>query len=171
MTDQADNEGVFKAILTPHRSLSGRGFFLVMLFVAVVCAGWGLYFASLGAWPILGFFGLDVLIIYVAFRMNYRDGRAYEAVDVTPEALTLTRVAPSGRKDRFTFQTYWVRVLLSEWPDGRTVLRLASHGEELVFGTFLTDDERKDFAVALRDALQKARNPNLSGPLSADGFA
>ncbi|MEL7050051.1 MAG: DUF2244 domain-containing protein [Pseudomonadota bacterium] len=150
--------GRFRAVLTPHRSLSNRGFLILMTFVSVVCLGVGLFFLALGAWPIMGFMGLDILLVYWAFRVNYRSGRGYETVEVTPQQLTLTRVAPSGKEVEFNFNPYWVRVLLSEWPDGRTVLRLASHGEELVFGAFLTDDERKDFAEALRSALVEARS-------------
>lgn len=129
-----------------------------MGFVVLVCLVGGLYFLSLGAWPVFGFFGLDVLIIYLAFRANYKSGRAYETVDLTPQSLTLTQVSAAGRETRHVFNPYWVRVLLSEWPDGRTVLRLAAQGEELVLGRFLTDDERKDFAKALRDALTEARS-------------
>ncbi|MEO1206857.1 MAG: DUF2244 domain-containing protein [Pseudomonadota bacterium] len=155
---QAETSKGFRAILTPHRSLSRRGFYILMAFVSLVCLSVGLFFLSLGAWPIFGFMGLDILLIYWAFRVNYRSGRGYETVDLTPQELTLTRVAPSGKEDRFVFNPYWVRVLLSEWPDGRTVMRLASHGEELVFGTCLTDEERKDFAKALKNALVEARS-------------
>lgn len=128
-----------------------------MAFVAVVCFGAGLFFLSIGAWPIFGFFGLDVLLLFWAFRANYRSGREYETVELTPQELTLTRVSAAGLQVRQVFNPYWVRVLLSEWPDGRTVLRLASHGEETVFGRFLTDDERRDFAGALTAALVEAR--------------
>ncbi|MEO1281754.1 MAG: DUF2244 domain-containing protein [Pseudomonadota bacterium] len=158
MNEQKEQaSGRFRAILTPHRSLSRRGFYILMAFVTLVCLSVGLFFLSLGAWPIFGFMGLDILIVYWAFRVNYRSGRGYETVDLTPQELTLTRVAPSGKEDRFVFNPYWVRVLLSEWPDGRTVMRLASHGEELVFGAYLTDEERKEFAEALRNALVEAR--------------
>lgn len=148
---------LFSAILTPHRSLSRRGFGVLMAFVAVVCFGAGLFFLALGAWPIFGFFGLDIVLVYVAFRVNYKSGREYETVELTPQELTLTRVSSRGLSDRKVFNPYWVRVLLSEWPDGRTVLRLASHGEETVFGRFLTDEERRDFAGALKAALVEAR--------------
>jgi uncharacterized membrane protein len=111
----------------------------------------------MGAWPVLGFFGLDVVIIYIAFRLNYRAGRLHETVELNSSDLTVTRFHPSGRTERFVLNPYWVRVRLAEGKDGRTDLRLHLHGKELSFGRFLTDDERRDFAKALTGALIEAR--------------
>src|SRR4029078_9097194 len=72
----------FRALLTPHRSLSPTGFMILMGAVCLVSFGTGLLFYLLGAWPVIGFMGLDVLLIYVAFRLNYREGRLYELVDL-----------------------------------------------------------------------------------------
>ncbi len=147
----------FHAVLTPHRSLGPRGFLLLMAAVAGVSFISGVAFYLTGAWPVSGFFGLDVLLIYIAFRLNYRSGRIYETVDLTPAVLTLRRIHPSGRTEQFDCNPYWARVNLREWPDGRTDLRIASHGRELAFGRFLTDDERRDFAGALKQALFDTR--------------
>jgi uncharacterized membrane protein len=147
----------FRAVLTPYRSLGATGFLILMSAIGLVSFVMGVAFLLLGAWPVMGFFGLDALLIYVAFRLNYRSGRAFETVELTPDLLTLTRVEPSGARARFEFNPYWVRVLLSERPDGRTELRLASHGREYPFARFLTDDERREFAKALTGALSKAR--------------
>ena len=96
---------------------------------------------GIGAWPILVFCGLDVALIYIAFKLNYRDGRAYETVDLTPELLTVTSVEAYGRRRAFEFNPYWVRVNLHEHHDGRTELELAHHGRRLVFAHCLNDDE------------------------------
>lgn len=151
----------FHAMLTPHRSLSPAGF--VILMAAVGCTSFvlGMMFLMMGAWPVFGFLGLDVLLIYIAFKLNYRSGRRFELVDVTREQLIVTRVHPCGRRESFDFNPFWARVLLSEWPDGRTELRLAAHGRELLFGQFLTDDERRDFASALKGALTEARGARI----------
>ena len=117
----------------------------------------GMAFLLAGAWPVMGFFGLDVLVIYIAFKLNYRSGRLYETVEVEPSALTVTRVEPSGRSRAFQFETAWVRVDLQVAHDGRSELKLRHHARELIFGRFLTDDERRDLADALRGALLKAR--------------
>jgi uncharacterized membrane protein len=157
--DQTQAEpGAFHAVLTPYRSLGPGGFLVLMIALGAASFVTGMVFLIAGAWPVMGFFGLDVLLVYVAFRLNYRSGRLYETVDVTPARLTLTRVHPSGRQERFDCNPYWARVDLREWPDGRTALSILSHGRELVFGRFLTDEERRDLADSLRTALLAARS-------------
>jgi len=153
---QAQPDG-FHAVLTPHRSLSPRGFLTLMGAVASISFVAGLAFLLIGAWPVFGFFGLDVALIYAAFKLNYRSGRLYETVELTPDVLTVTRVSPSGKAESFDFNPYWVRVHLTEGPQGRTDLRLASHGREFSFARFLTDDERRDLSKALAGALAQAR--------------
>jgi uncharacterized membrane protein len=111
----------------------------------------------MGAWPIFGFFGLDVFLVYVAFRLNYRSARLYETVDLTDDALIVKRVRPSGRVESWSFNPYWVQLDLAEPFGHRAELSLSSHGRRLVFGRFLTDDEKKEFATALKDALTECR--------------
>ena len=149
--------GAFRAVLTPYRSLSPTGFLVLMVALGAVSFVTGIVFLLVGAWPVLGFFGLDVALVYIAFKLNYRSGRLFETVEVTPAKLTWTRVHPSGRRAQFDCNPYWARVALREWPDGRTDLRLIAQGKVLVFGRFLTDDERRQFATALTGALVDAR--------------
>src|ERR1700752_1906874 len=87
---------LFSAIITPHRSLSSTGFLLVMLLVGGSSFAAGIVFFVIGAWPVIGFMGLDVLLVYWAFRANYRAAAAYEEVTVTPSELRLRRVSPPG---------------------------------------------------------------------------
>jgi uncharacterized membrane protein len=150
-------EEAFRAVLTPYRSLSPAGFLVLMGAVGLVSFVMGVVLLALGAWPVFGFLGLDVLLIYLAFRLNYRAGRQYETVELTRDVLTLTRVHPSGRRERFQFNPYWVRVQLHEGRHGRAHLCLASHGSNLSIGRFLTDDEKREFAEALKGALLVAR--------------
>lgn len=144
-------------VLSSYRSLSARGFLILMSTLALVSFVAGMAFLLMGAWPVFGFFGLDVLLIFIAFRLNYRDGRLHETVELGPRQLIVTRFLPSGKMERFEFNPYWVRVLCSEGVDGRTSLALASHGNVFSFGSFLTDEERKEFAGVLSDAVQIAR--------------
>lgn len=164
MTDHAEQQGegrpegaTTRWILTSYRSLSRRGFVILMSLLALVSFVAGVFFLTIGAWPVFGFFGLDVLLIYLAFKLNYRSGRLYETVDLDPRLLTVTRVQPSGKAERYEFNPYWVRVRLSERVDGHTALALTSHGEVFPFARFLTDDERRDFANVLQNALSVAR--------------
>ena len=101
---------------------------------------------------------LSVALVYYAFKRNYRDGRLYETITLSPEALKLTRVHPSGRCEEFDFNPYWARVrCTTDRPDGRTSLRLVAQGREILFGQFLTDDERRNLADALTGALISSR--------------
>ena len=150
--------GTGRFILHPHRSLSPRAFLILMTFISTVSFVAGMAFLMMGAWPVFGFFGLDVALIYFAFRLNFRDGRIYETIDISPSQLTLTRVHPAGKREAFEFNPYWARVRFKELaPDGRTALSLAAQGHEVTFAQFLTDEERLDLAQALNDALLKAR--------------
>ena len=153
--DQEDR--AFRAVLHAHRSLSPRGFLILMSALGVVSFIAGMVFLLIGAWPVFGFFGLDVLLVYIAFKLNYRSGRALELVELTPALLTVTRVDPAGQRRSYDFNPYWVRVLFSEAVDGRTSLKLTSHGQEFEFARLLNDEERREFAVVLRNALVVAR--------------
>lgn len=148
----------FRAVLTPHRSLGPKGFMILMAAIGVVSFATGLFFYLLGAWPVIGFMGLDVLLIYIAFKLNFRALRLYETIDLTDDALTVTRVAPSGKAQSWSFNPYWVRLSLQQRLGRSSELSIASHGRRLVFASFLTDDEREDFASALSSALAAARS-------------
>ena len=155
----ADEEAVrFDAVLHPHASLTPRGFFLLMAVIGLVSFCAGIAFILIGAWPVFGFFGLDVLLVYLAFKLNYRDARRYETVRLTESLLTVERVAPSGRRERWRFQPYWLQVELLEQPSARSALTLRSHGRILEIGKFLTTDEKIDLANALRAELNKLRS-------------
>jgi uncharacterized membrane protein len=166
-TDQhgqlSSRDAPFSAVLTPHRSLGPRGFIILMTAIGIVSFGTGLAFILTGAWPVFGFFGLDFLLIYLAFKLNYRSAKLYETVELDPNVLRVTRVHPSGRQESWEFNPYWVRLELEEDDQGdQSALKLRSHGRELVVGGFLSEDERRDFAQALNGALFKARSGALA---------
>lgn len=146
----------FDAVLRPHRSLGPRGFMVVMGFIGVVSFIAGVVFTAMGAWPVFGFFGLDVLAIYIAFRINFRAARLNERVRLSSSLLHITRTLPSGLDRVWRFNPYWARIGLAGSGDGEGVA-VRSHGQSVVLGRFLTADEQQDFAVALDDALIKAR--------------
>jgi len=143
--------------LYPHRSLSPRGFTILMIAISAVSFCAGLVFFLKGAWPIFGFFGLDVALIYWAFKASYRSGRAHEVIRMTPRELTVERVSASGRSRRWSFQPYWLRVVLEERTGRTSRLTLRSHGREFEVGDFLTTEERDEVATALRHALAQCR--------------
>jgi uncharacterized membrane protein len=147
----------FDAVLYPHRSLPPQGFMLLMLVLSVVSFAAGVSFVLLGAWPILGYFGLDVLLVYLAFRASYRSARMHEWVRLTEDTLTVERVGQRGERRRWQFQPYWLRVVLEERNETNRLV-LTSHGRELVVGGFLAPAERRNLAVALKEALSRWRH-------------
>lgn len=147
----------FDAVLHPQRSLSPAGFLALMAVLVAVSFTAGIVFLAMGAWPVFGFFGLDILLLYIAFRLNYRSGRAYQTVQLTDTELIVRDVDPKGRERSWRFEPTWLRVELEEPAGPRSALALCSHGGALIIGAFLTPEEKEDFARALRRALQDWR--------------
>jgi uncharacterized membrane protein len=149
---------IFSAVITPHRSLGPRGFVIFMLCLGGLSFVSGVAFVLMGAWPVCGFFGLDVLLVYLAFRANYRTGRAYEEVIVTASELTVRKVSPRGGVREWTLNPVWVkldRIVHQEF--GIERLFLVSHGRRLSIAACLGPDEKESFARALSIALGEAR--------------
>lgn len=148
---------VFDAVLHPHRSLSRRGFAILMTAVALVGFAGGVAFVYLGAWPITGFGIVELGLFYVMFRLNYRSARLFERLRLTRDELTVERHEVNGEIRHWRFQTYWLRVSLDDPPAQDSQLTLSSHGRQLTVGSFLTATERADFAHALKAALADLR--------------
>ncbi len=156
----------FDATLTPHRSLGPLGFTLLMGFFATVSLAIGIGFLMIGAWPVIGFFGLDVALVWFAFRFSYRSGRMREHLRLSQGLLTVRRILPSGRVREWRFQPYWLRVEMDDPPRHDSQLTLASHGRRLTVGDFLSVPERHDLARALSNALDRLRclpSPTTAG--------
>jgi uncharacterized membrane protein len=149
---------IFSATLTPHRSLGRVGFLILMVLFGGVSFVTGMLFLVIGAWPVLGFFGLDVLLLYWAFRLNYRHADAYEQVTVTPSTLKVRKVSHLGRAREWVLNPLWVRLDKIELEEfGIDRLFLISRGRKLTIASFLGPDEKASFAKELGNALSEAR--------------
>jgi uncharacterized membrane protein len=158
---------LFSALLTPHRSLSRTAFLVLMGFVGVISFAAGVAFWMMGAWPVFGFFGLDALAIYWAFKINFRHGKAMEEIRITPSELRLRRVSHRGQAVEFVLNPLWVQ-LDQEIHDeyGVEKLYLLSRGRRVSVGSFLGPDEKASFAKALNAALQAARRGPTYNPVT-----
>jgi uncharacterized membrane protein len=168
--EQSDGEGepqIFSALLTPHRSLNRAGFLAVMLFLSVVSFVTGTVFLMMGAWPVFGFFGLDVLVIWWAFRVNFRTARASEEIVVTPSELRVRRVSHRGHVAEWVLNPLWVKLdLEADEEFGIEHLYLVSRGRRLTIASFLGPEEKASFAKALIDALNAAKRGPTYNPIA-----
>jgi uncharacterized membrane protein len=149
---------LFSALVTPHRSLSRAGFLIVMAAVGGISFVAGTVFLLLGAWPVFGFFGLDVLLVYWAFRVNYRAAAAFEEVTVTACELRVRQVSHRGKASEWSFNPLWVRLEREDNEEfGLQRLFLVSRGRRLPVASLLGPREKESFAAALGAAIGEAK--------------
>ena len=154
----ASEPALFSAVVTPHRSLGRAGFLIVMAAVTGVSFVAGVVFLLLGAWPVFGFFGLDVLLVYWAFRVNYRAAAAFEEVTVTACELRVRKVSHRGKASEWSFNPLWVRLEREDHEEfGLEHLFLVSRGRRLPIATLLGPQEKESFAAALGAAIGEAK--------------
>lgn len=148
----------FTAVLTPYRSLGPKGFLILMGFFGLVCFVSGILFWRIGAWPVFGFFGLDIAIFWFAFRMNYRSARTFEEVAVSRSEIAIRKVGPGRRFLEYRFNPVWVRLKVDRLDDEGVVrIALTSRGETVDLGNFLNPEDRTSFAGAIANALAVAK--------------
>ena len=149
---------IFSATITPHRSLGNIGFLVLMVAFGGVSFVTGVAFLLMGAWPVFGFFGLDVALLYWAFRLNYRHAAGYEEVKITPSALTIRKISHRGKIREWVLNPLWVKLDMDTIEDfGIARLFLVSRGKQLTIANFLGPDEKASFATALGSALNDAK--------------
>lgn len=155
---------LFDAVLRPHRSLSPLGLRMLVAVFGAVCTGLGVGFWLIGAWPVAGFLGLDVVLVYGALKLSMFSARRTERLRLTDAALDVRRIDPWGRaEDVRIAPPHWLRVEIDEPVRHESQLRLVSHGRGITVGGFLMPAERLDLARALRAALARlVQSPSTS---------
>jgi uncharacterized membrane protein len=149
---------LFSALLTPHRSLNHTGFWLLMGLLTAISFAVSLGFWLMGAWPVTGFFGLDLLAVYWAFKINFGGAKACEEILVTPSELRVRRVSPRGQVAEWVLNPLWVKLDQKHDAEfGVQKLYLVTGGSRLPIASFLAPNEKASFARALTQALQNAR--------------
>ncbi|WP_291298786.1 DUF2244 domain-containing protein [Elioraea sp.] len=160
MAEAGTQAPLFHAVLTAQRSLGVRGFAwaagVLVAFAALSCA----VFLALGAWPVVGFVGVEIGLALLLLWLHQRAGRGLEELTLDDEALTVTRVDAAGRRVAWRLQPAWLRVALRPAEgDAAAHVQLASHGRTLAIGAFLTRDEQAELVTALEAALARWRAP------------
>ena len=156
-----------KMTIWPHRSLSPKGFALVMAALCVFAFTIGLGFFLMGAWPVIGFMGLEILVVWVAFKMNYRVAQRRQHLTATAKELTIENVSPAGHRQTTSLPTAWVQVEMTprEEPELRSRTRrkviVRSHGKTEELGEFLHPAETPKLAREVTRMVDRARNAAL----------
>lgn len=144
----------FATSLTPHRSLSAEGFRFVIGGAVAANLVIGLPLLIMGAWPVFGFMGLDVFLLWWLFKRSYLDARRSETLLLTDRELIVVRVAPDGEREEHRLDAYWLKVEATE-----ERLVVVSRGNRAVIGRFLGPDERLRVADQLKAAIAEMRAP------------
>jgi uncharacterized membrane protein len=154
----ADGVVYMDAELRPNRSLSANGFKIMMLSMAVMSVVTGLGFLAIGAWPVIGFFGLDIVLIYLAFKVNFKSGeRERETIRVTAAQIAISRTCYRGQTGWWHVSPSFARVHVEQLNDYEAAVRLTAGGASVPLATCLSSPERIAFADALKAALESAR--------------
>jgi uncharacterized membrane protein len=158
MPTKTQAKPIFAATLTPHRSLSPRGKQVVIVLVSLLALVPGVLFYTLGAWPVIGFMGLDVLAIWIALTVSIRSGKAYEEIALWPGRLDVKRIDPKGHETTESFEPFAVRFVIDrDFNEQVTGLWLRELERRTVIGAFLSTEEKLSFSKAFGSALRKAR--------------
>ncbi|NIY75163.1 DUF2244 domain-containing protein [Thalassospira sp. HF15] len=151
---------IFRVDLFPPRSLSRRAARNIVLFLAALTTTIGFIFWSVGAWPVIGFLGFDVVLLSLAFYFSFRSARQEERIELAPGNLRVTRISVRGERQEFDFQPYWLRVVHERGEDEQSALFLRTHGKSLEIARFLGADEKESLAIKLEAVLRQTRcNP------------
>lgn len=162
MAEAGETAPLFHAVLTAQRSLGARGFAWAAGFMLVLAAISCGVFLTLGAWPVVGFVGVEVGLALLLLWLHQRAGRGREVLTLDGEGLTVTRVDGAGRRAEWRLQPAWLRVAMRPADgDAAAHVQLASHGRTLAVGAFLTCDEQRELVTALEAALAQWRAPAL----------
>ncbi len=159
---------LFEAVIVPHRSLSKRGLRLLLAAIGAVCCINAAVFVRIGAWPVGGFSGAELLLAAVLLRINAHAARARETLHLTADALRVIRTDPKGRRAERVLSPAWLTVHLEERPGRVPGLWLGTRGEREEVARALGEDEKRDLARALSEALHRWRNPRFDNPQLAD---
>ena len=153
-----NSEPVFNAVLTPYRSLGRTGFVVLVAITLAIAVFNVIFFLVADALPVAMFFGLDILLLYGAFYLNYRAARAREDVFVSRTELAIRKVAPSGREKVSRYNPFWAKFQVDRHDEfGITAMAVTGEGRRTVLGSFLNPDDRESFARAFTAALASVK--------------
>jgi uncharacterized membrane protein len=155
---------LFHAVIVPHRSLSPAGLRWLLISIGVMCVASAGVFVKMGAWPVGGFAGLELLLAAWLLRLNAQAVRGSELVLLTQGGLRVVRTDPRGRRRELNLSSTWLNLSLEERPGRVPALMLTARGIRVEIGRALGEAAKRDLAEALGAALHQLRNPRFDNP-------
>ena len=143
----------------PYRSLSKKGFRYLMIIVAAIFFSIGIFFWIIGAWPVFGFLGIDVFLLYYAFKINYKNGEIFENLKLLKKNLHITRSFPSGKVQSWNLEPYWTKVEISNPARNHHNLIVKSRDKVVLLGSFLNYNDKKKLHTKIESALKMSKEP------------
>ncbi|HEX3350941.1 MAG TPA: DUF2244 domain-containing protein [Acetobacteraceae bacterium] len=161
---QASETAVFEAVIVPHRSLSRRALNRLLIAIATLCGINATAFVLMGAWPVAGFTGIELLLAAVLFRINALSARGSEVILLTQTGLQIRRTSPKGAREEVMLPAAWLQVVFEDKPSRISRLLLIAPGRREEVGRVLGEEAKRDLARSLEDALWRWRNPVFDNP-------
>jgi uncharacterized membrane protein len=146
------------AVITAHRSLSQRGFIILIGALTAINTASAAFFLYLGAGPVPIFLGLDVAAVAIAFSASRRAALRQERIQVTSAEVRVTISSPRGDRTVWVSPTAFTRVVLAGRAGAEDDVRVELSDRWLGLARALTRAERLEFAKALDRAIWQARS-------------
>ena len=151
------NNKLYEISLYPYRSLNKTGFFILMFSFGFVSFVAGIIFMIKGAWPVFGFFGLDVLLVYIFFKINFRSGKKKEVLILTKNKLIVEFYDSKKISKTYYLNANWLQIHLSKLKNEMSKLKISSNGKSVIVGAFLRHQEKMAILRSLKKVLKKYR--------------
>lgn len=151
-----DTAILFSRVLRPHRSSTKRALRIMTYFILCLFGPTALLFLVMGAWPVFGFMGVEIIGLIYALHLNHRYGAAFEAITITDREFRFSKVDHWGKRRHWSFQPQWLQVRYDQ-PSKQLIA--GTHGKRITIGTFLTEDEREALCEILKSELRRACQP------------
>ena len=149
------NNKLYEISLYPYRSLNKIGFFILMFALGLVSFIAGIIFMLKGAWPVFGFFGLDVLLVYIFFKINFKSGKKKEVIILTKNKLIIKIYNSEKTFKIFKLDSSWLKINLIKLKNHTSKLQISSKNKSIIIGSFLRYHEKIDVIYSLEKALKK----------------
>ena len=149
------NKKLYEITLYPYRSLNKLGFFILMFILAFISFVAGIIFMLKGAWPVFGFFGLDVLLVYIFFKINFKSGKKKEIIILTKNQLIIEFYDSKRIVKKHYLDANWLKINLIKLKNHTSKLQISSKNKTIIVGTFLRHQEKIDVLYSLEKALKK----------------